>query len=96
MSEVEKWAWSRRFQIGTAIDLATPDDFMIVNQYGHKTTAGVSRNLNKLDMIDFLPVKVLYKNTGKGNVIIHWEMLDHPSRGDGMEQQDLDAFMGVE
>lgn len=91
MSAVERWDYSRRFRPGTAIDLIG-DDFVIVNEYGHKTIAKAGRGIDKLEMVDFLPVKVMFKFNGQEFIILDWGLMDHPSMGEQKEQMELDTW----
>lgn len=91
MSAVERWDYSRRFQVGTCTDIVW-DEFVIVDEYGHKKLAKLGRGLDKLTIMDFLPVKVMYKYTGKDYVIIDYEIMDHPSLGEQKEQMELDTW----
>lgn len=93
-SEVQKWAYSRRIQHGEAFDI-NGENFLVTTSTGRKIQASVSRGLDRLEMIDFLPVLVTYKNTSHGYVILDYELEDHPFYGDNLEQQDLDSYMAV-
>ena len=92
MSAVERWDYSRRIRPATCIDIAG-DEFVIINEYGRKNVAKASRGLNKLDMTDFLPIKVMVKWNGQEFIIIDWELMDRPSMGEQKEQMELDSWV---
>jgi hypothetical protein len=92
MSAVERWDYSRRIRPATAIDIAGKE-FVIINEYGRKNIATAGRGVNKLDIIDFLPVKVMVKWNGQEFIIIDWEEMDHPSIGEQKEQMELDSWV---
>jgi hypothetical protein len=86
-SELKKWTDDHRVQVGEIWDV-NGEDFLITLPTGRHVAAKPSRDIKRSELLEALPVEVMWKHTLNGNVIVDYEMLPLP--GEIQEQLEID------